>query len=123
MYKRQCLDHELKGDYQRFLQETNRGRPDSDGHPTRDLDAIRDWADEHHLPMFDGQVHFPDLRIEYQTPDGRWAVEDIEVETMHYRGAHAAAKSRAGFTRYRISGCTSSGRGGSFDPKVAEALL
>ena len=30
-------------------------------------------------------------------------VEDIEVVTPHYRGAHAAAKGRTGFTRYRVS--------------------
>lgn len=121
--QRACLDHELKAEYQRFLQAENRGRPDSDGRPTRDLEDIRAWADEHQLPMFDGQIHVPDLRIEYQTSDGRWAFEDIEVETMHYRGAHAAAKARAGFTRYRIGGATSSGRARPFDPKVAEALL
>ena len=37
-------------------------------------------------------------------------IEDIEVMTPHYRGAHAAAKVSAGFTRYsavgaRLSGC------------------
>jgi hypothetical protein len=121
--RRVCLDHELKSEYQRFLQAGNRGRADSDGRPTRDLADIRAWAGEHQLPMFDGHVHFPDLRIEYETPEGRWAMEDIEVETMHYRGAHAAAKARAGFTRYRIAGNSSSGRARPFDPKVAEGFL
>lgn len=121
--RRVCLDHELKSEYQRFLQAGNRGRPDSDGRPTRDLADIRAWADEHHLPMFDGHVHFPDLRIECETAEGRWAMDDVEVETMHYRGAHAAAKARAGFTRYRIAGSSSSGRARPFDPKVAERLL
>ena len=121
--RRVCLDHELKSEYQRFLQAGNRGRADSDGRPTRDLEEIRAWADEHQLPMFDGHVHFPDLRIEYEASDGRGAMEDIEVETMHYRGAHAAAKARAGFTRYRIAGSSSSGRARPFDPKVAEGFL
>ncbi len=36
------LDYELKRDYQRFLQERNRGRSDSDGRPTRSRDEIED---------------------------------------------------------------------------------
>jgi hypothetical protein len=32
---RVVLDYELKRDYQRFLQERNRGRGDSDGRPDR----------------------------------------------------------------------------------------
>jgi hypothetical protein len=56
-------------------------------------------------------------------------VEDIEVTTPHYRGAHAAAKVRAGFTRYRaIGACLGTGRSGrgggrGFDPRVAEDVL
>ena len=30
-------------------------------------------------PYFDDEVHFPDVRIEYQEQDGRWEREDIEV--------------------------------------------
>lgn len=120
---RVCLDYELKGEYQRFLQEGNRDRADSDGRPTRTPEEIRDWADSHDLPMFDGHVQFPDLRIEYQTSDGRWDFENIEVETAHYRGAHAVAKAQSGFTRSRIGGGAASGRGRPFDPRVAEALV
>ena len=60
----------------------------------------------------------------------RWesAVEDVEVETPHYRGAHAAAKARSGFTCYRASGARVGGgstRGGAppFDPGHAEDLV
>jgi hypothetical protein len=31
--------------------------------------------------MVDGHVQFPDVRIEYEHPDGRRSVEDIEVVT------------------------------------------
>ena len=34
--RRVVLDHELKREYQEWLQERNRGRPDSDGRPDRD---------------------------------------------------------------------------------------
>jgi hypothetical protein len=73
-------------------------------------------------------VQFPDVRIEYEWPDGRRDVEDVEVTTPHYRGAHAAAKARAGFTRYRagggrVGGRTGRGGGRSSDVRLAEELL
>jgi hypothetical protein len=101
---RVVLDHELKRDYQRFLQDGNRHRPDSDGRPTRSREEIDEWAHAHRLPHVDGHVQFPDLRIEYDTPDGRRDAEDVEVTTRHYRGAHAAAKGRSGFSRMRAGG-------------------
>src|SRR5687767_11847956 len=48
---RVVLEPELKRDYQRFLQERNRERPDSDGRPDRSPEEIRDWAYEHDLPI------------------------------------------------------------------------
>jgi len=124
------LDYELKREYQQFLQAENRDRSDSDGRPTRDAKEIDAWAFEHHLPAEDGHVQFPDLRIEYELPDGRRGVEDVEVMTAHYRGAHASAKASARFTQYRAatgagrSGGRGDGRGGvPFDPRVAEKLL
>ena len=126
---RVILDEDLKRDYQQFLQQGNRDRPDSDGRPTRTLEELREWAQEHGLPMLDGSVQFPDLRIEYEWPDGRRDVEDIEVLTPHYRGAHAAAKGRSGFTCYR-AGSGGRMRGGSasrgdkpFDPDAADEFL
>lgn len=123
------LDHELKREYQQFLQEGNRDRPDSDGRPTRSREEVEEWADAHDLPMLDDQVQFPDLRIEYEWPDGRRDVEDVEVMTRHYRGAHAAAKGGSGFTCYRGGGARvggGSGRAGQgrpFDPDFAEEFL
>lgn len=122
------LDDELKREYQRYLQERNRDRADSDGRPDRTLEEIQDWAYEHQLPTYEDGVQFPDVRIEYEWPDGRRDVEDIEVTTPHYRGAHASAKARAGFTRYRAQGGRvggRSGRGGgrSSDITLAEELL
>jgi DNA-binding MarR family transcriptional regulator len=128
--QRVVLDYELKRDYQQFLQAGNRDRSDSNGRPTRDAKEIDNWAFDHHLPAEDGHVQFPDLRIEYELPDGRREVEDIEVMTAHYRGAHASAKASARFTQYRAatgagrSGGRGDGRGGvPFDPRVAEKLL
>jgi hypothetical protein len=128
--RRVLLDDELKRDYQSFLQDSNRGRRESDGRPHRERDEIEQWAHEHHLPVEDGHVQFPDVRIEYDERDGRRAIEDVEVVTPHYRGAHAAAKGRSGFTQYRaaaarVGGSGSGGRRGghAFDPGIAEGLL
>ena len=78
------LDRELKREYQRFLQERNRGDRDSDGRPDRTVEEIEEWAREHDLPYFDEQVHFPDVRIDEEPNGVRW--EDLEV-TIHYQAA------------------------------------
>ena len=126
--RRVALDYELKREYQRFRQRRNRGRKDSDGRPDNDVREIRAWAREHDLPYFDGHVHFPDVRIEYEDRDRCREHEDIEVTTEHYRGAHAAVSVRSGFTCYRgvggVSGRGSRGRGGGTSlPRLAEELI
>jgi DNA-binding MarR family transcriptional regulator len=123
---RVVLDYELKRDYQRFLQERNRGRKESDGRSDRTSEEIARWARQQGLPYYDEQVHFPDARIEYRDRDGLSRHEDLEVTTAHYRGAHAAAAARSGFTRYRAFGGAVGGRGGGRrmpDPKLAEEFI
>ena len=102
--RRVVLEEELKREYQRFLQAENRARREGGETPEERSDAVARWAQEHQLPYEDGHVQFPDARLEYDDRDGRRSVEDIEVVTPHYRGAHAAAKVRSGFTRYRAIG-------------------
>ena len=126
--RRVVLDYELKGEYQRFLQERNRHKRDSDGRPDRTVDEVREWALAHKLPYEDEHVQFPDVRIEYEDRDGRREIEDLEIVTPHYRGAHAAAKGRSGFQQYRsvgvrMGGRSGRGRGRPFDPRVAEDIL
>lgn len=109
---RVILENELKREYQEFLQERNRDREDSDGRPDRDVHEVRAWAREHDLPCDEeGHVQFPDARIEYDL-DGRDHTLDVEVLTPHYRGAHGAAKSSAGFACYRGGSFRISGAGG-----------
>jgi hypothetical protein len=126
--QRVALDDELKGDYQQFLQERNRDRSDSDSRPSRSREEVREWARAHELPMTNDRVQFPDFRIEYERVDGRRDVEDVEVTTPNYRGAHAAGKVRAGFTRFRgssarVGGSGASGRATSVNPRVADEFL
>jgi hypothetical protein len=73
------------------------------------------------LPYFDEQVHFPDVRIEYEDANGDVRWQDLEVTTEHYRGDHAAAAARSGFA---ISSSGGGGRGGGpFDPRAAAEFL
>jgi hypothetical protein len=124
------LDYELKRDYQQWLHEHDRDRDDADGRPDREPPEIEEWAHEHDLPYFDDQVHFPDLRIEYEHPDGRWDHQDVEVITVHYRGGHRAAATRSGFSCYRGGSARLGGGGGgsrsggrSPNPHLAEEFL
>jgi hypothetical protein len=110
--RRIVLDHELKRDYQRFLQAGSRGRAGRDGRPDRSPLEIAEWAREHRLPMADDRVRFPDVRVEYEDRNGWERHEDLEVVTPHYRGAHAASTRASGFTCYASIGRTSGGRGG-----------
>lgn len=115
--ERVVLEVDLRREYQRWLQEHNRGRSDSDGRPDRTDREIAQWAAEHDLRYLDEKVNFPDLRIEYEL-DGRDRHEDVEVVTQNYRGAHAANRAQAGF---RCVGGGGSSHGSSpFDPHAAE---
>jgi hypothetical protein len=120
--RRVVLESELKRDYQEWLQESNRGRPDSDGRPDRDPREIELWAHEHDLPYFDEQVHFPDVRLEYELR-GQEHHQDLEVVTEHYRGAHAASVARSGFRCYGCVASTGRRGGRGLNPRLAEDLL
>jgi hypothetical protein len=116
--ERVVLDYELKRDYQRFLQDRNRGNSRSSGRPDRSPEEIHAWADAHHLPVDDGRVQFPDVRIEYEHPDGRRDREDLELATEHYNARQMAGKRASGFTVVRGSSSTRKG-GAPFDPRAA----
>jgi hypothetical protein len=106
------LDYELKRDYQKWLHERDKDHDDADGRPDREPAQIERWAHDHDLPYFDDQVHFPDVRIEYEQPDGRWDHVDVEVTTVHYRGAHGGAAAQSGFSSYRGGSARLGGGGG-----------
>ncbi|MCC7007497.1 MAG: hypothetical protein IT184_01640 [Acidobacteria bacterium] len=119
--RRVVLEQDLKREYQEFLQEHNLGRSDGDGRPDRDEHEIREWARDHDLPYFGGQVHFPDYRIEYEV-DGREHHQDVELFTEHYRGAHAASHAQTGFRIYVVGSRGGGGRSGPH-PRLMEEFL
>jgi hypothetical protein len=92
------LDYELKRDYQTFL--NRKDRPEGTTQET-DLQA---FAAARHLPIIDGHLELPDLRIEYETEDGRVEHRDLELLTEHYSRGQLAGKAKAGFRLYRASG-------------------
>jgi hypothetical protein len=118
---RVVLDHELKREYQQWLNARDRERDDYDGHSDRSPHEIEEWAREHDLPYFDDQVHFPDVRIEYRDADGHEDHLDVEVVTVHYRGAHGAAASRSGFKTF--GGASARVGGTARFERLAEEML
>ena len=120
---RVVVDYELKHDYQTFLHRHD--RPEGASHEA-DLQA---FADAQHLPIIDGHLELPDLRIEYETEDGRVEQRDVELVTEHYSRGQMAGKAQAGFALYRAGG-GGGAQGGStrtggtpLDPHHLEALL
>ncbi|HKW02081.1 MAG TPA: hypothetical protein VJN96_19825 [Vicinamibacterales bacterium] len=118
---RVILDYELKRDYQTFL-----NRPDRPDGAAR-ADDLEAFAAASGLPVIDGHLELPDLRIEYETADGRVEYRDVELVTEHYSRGQLAGKTAAGFALYRAAGA--GGRGSSartggtpFDPHHLERL-
>lgn len=119
---RVVLDYELKRDYQTFLNRPD--RPEGRDHH-EDVEAFADAAK---LRVIDGHLELPDLRIEYETPDGRIEHRDVELVTEHYSRSQLAGKVAAGFALYRAAGAgrghgQGTRRGGTpFDPHHLERL-
>ena len=100
---RVLLDYEIKRDYQAWLNRANRLE-------TATLDDDRQaFADDRGLPVVDGHLEIPDLRLDVTWADGTRDVRHVEVVTPHYSRSQIAGKARAGFALYR-SGRASGGR-------------
>lgn len=120
---RVVLDYELKRDYQVFL-----NRRDRQATATIDHDR-QTFAEARQLPVIDGHLEIPDLRLEVELADGTRDVRDIEVVTEHYSRSQIAGKEQAGFALYRPARASGfgrsggSGRGGTpVDPHTLEWL-
>ena len=108
---RVVLDYELKREYQRFLNRAD--RPDD---ATLQSDR-RAFADAHDLQIVRGHLELPDLRIEFETEDGRVEHRDVEIVTAHYSRGQISGKTLAGFVCYRAAGCHTRTGGTPFDPR------
>ena len=108
---RVVLDYELKRDYQRFL-----NRDDRPADATVESDR-RAFANAHDLHIVRGHLELPDLRIEYETEDGRLEHRDVEIVTEHYSRGQIGGKTGAGFACYRAGGSQARTGGTPFDPR------
>jgi hypothetical protein len=114
--KRVVLDYELKREYHAFVHRHGREGIDADA-------ARRMFAEANELPFAGGRLQLPDVRIEYETEDGRECHRDLELATEHYSRSQLAGKQRTGFRVYRAVGAgASGGRGTPTDPHHLEWL-
>ena len=86
------LDYELK---KRVYHDLAKLGPDRASAASK-----RNVAARNGLQVVRGKIPLPDVRIEYDAPDGERARVDIELATSHYRGRTLAEKVRAGFSIY-----------------------
>jgi hypothetical protein len=57
-------------------------------------------AQKHGLQLVNGKIPFPDMRIEYESPEHELRHVDLELATRDYRPKALAEKVRAGFCLY-----------------------
>jgi hypothetical protein len=96
--RRVSLDDDLKRALYRDLQEN--GPLPAAACQTR----LAELAVEHHLPIVNGHVQLPDLRLDYESAAGERGRVDLELATDHYRAGQIRAKQQAGFSVYRAGG-------------------
>lgn len=89
---RVVLDYELK---KRIYGEIAKRTPDRNRNTHKE-----DIAEKHGLKVVRGKIPLPDLRVEYETPEGEMARLDLELATEHYRARNLAEKAQAGFSIY-----------------------
>lgn len=123
--RRVVLDYELKASIYATLAKA-RSLPRLDYAKRQ-----REVAQAHGLQVVGGRIPLPDLRLEYETPEGDLTKVDLELATYHYHGAYALEKTNAGFKLYadgpsaaRLNARLTRGRGPVPDgPGLTDAIL
>jgi hypothetical protein len=114
--RRVVLDYELKKEvYSKLAREREAGALEY-GRRQQEV------ADEHGLPVVDGKIALPDLRIEYETPEGDLDHVDLELATEHYHRGQMDVKARAGFKMYGFVS-TSRGRRAQWEGRELSATV
>jgi hypothetical protein len=86
------LDYELKKNLNRDLALL--------GTEKDNLERKAAVAEKHGLQAVNGRIPLPDLRLEYETPEGEVRHIDLELATRDYRPRSLAEKAKAGFALY-----------------------
>jgi len=95
--RRVVLDFEFK---KKIYSELNKARDYGELSYARRQEEL---AHLYGLPMVEGKIALPDLRIEYDTADADRAHVDLELATEHYRPSHMRQKAQAGFKLYGVN--------------------
>ena len=111
------LDYELKEELYRKL-----GRAQAQG-KNEAFHLKQAFAQQLHLPVVDGKISLPDLRIEYTNQEMEIARVDLELATDHSHAGHLADKARAGFQIYARSEDVAGHRRVRDDREIMTAIL
>jgi hypothetical protein len=111
------LDYELKEKLYRKLGQAQ-GRGEQQIHGMKEA-----FAHQLHLPVVNGKVSFPDLRLEYASQEMEISHVDLELATSHYHAGHLAEKARAGFQIYARSEDAAGLRRVRDDREIMTAIL
>jgi hypothetical protein len=94
--QRVILDFELKRSVNRKLAKLQ-------SLPAREqTERKREIAEENSLPVVNGKVVLPDLRLEYEGPDQELGKVDLELVAGDYHAQGLAAKAQTGFAMYAL---------------------
>ena len=111
------LDYELK---EKLYRKLGKAHTQDEGQNQRSKVA---FARELHLPVVNGKVAFPDVRIEYANQEMEISRVDLELATGHYHGQHLSQKARAGFQIYARSQDTAGLRRVRDEREITTAIL
>ena len=115
--QRVVLDFELKRSVNRKLAKLQSLPPDEQAKRKQEI------ADEHQLPVVNGRISLPDLRLEYEGPDQDTARVDLELVTADYHHQGLARKSQTGFQMYGLPEDEARLRPAISDPEIMLDIL
>lgn len=115
--QRVVLDFELKRSVNRKLAKLQSLPPDEQAKRKQEI------ADEHHLPVVNGRIALPDLRLEYEGPDQDMGRVDLELVTGDYHHQGLARKSQTGFQMYGLPEDQARLRPAMSDPEIMLDIL
>src|SRR5581483_444975 len=115
--QRVILDFELKRSVNRKLAKLQ-SLPTSE-----QAERKREIAEENSLPIVNGKVALPDLRLEYEGPDQELGKVDLELVTGDYHAQGLAAKAQTGFAMYALPEDAAQLRPAIADPEIMLDIL
>jgi len=114
---RVVLDFELKRSVNLKLAKLQSLPPDEQAKRKQEI------ADEDHLPVVNGRIQLPDLRLEFESPDQDMGRVDLELVTGDYHHAGLARKTQAGFQMYGLPEDEARLRPAIADPEIMLDIL